>query len=632
MKKTTFLKIFVLSLIMELGMIMPTTINAQSDGFFRGGETGNYENRTEGMSLGKATPENPTTVPVGSGLLIMVAAGAGYAVTRRRRSYGHGATLIIAFALLLGMTQCKKKEILQTNTDNGVFITFNATYDGDRTVFDPGTCKFSWTKDVTEYIYVGGSEHTDCLGVLSGEAKTDNVREMSFSGTLTTSPVSGEKLYFFYLGSENHAGATIVDFSSQAGSIDYVTNRHIAISDAVEYTGTETSFNATLNMKMAIAYFDLSGFKDSEDHAETVFLHGDNVFSAASVDYKNGSITGTTKGNIMLGKGGKQFVALIPSESTGLITLTFESVDKHTSIDFLRGIQAGKYYSNSDGSALKMGDLTTGSSVKTFTVSGDGKRVVFSPGNLQYQRSTNTWRFAEHQWDFVGGTNFYDNVEYGTMGVNTNSSINDPYYNGWIDLFGWGTGDNPTLATDNNPDYATSSTTIMNRENDWGVNFTSKSNGTDDGFWCTLTGNDWVALLNRENTTLRANGTVNGVIGVILLPDNWASVDPKPYDFITPTYGGSFTANVISDADKWAELENLGCVFLPVGGRRHTQQSNNVYDMTTTGYYWSTTQYSEKFGVYFRVKDNATDCQAGSGGTATLKKFGHSVRLVHRID
>ena len=36
-----------------------------------------------------------------------------------------------------------------------------------------------------------------------------------------------------------------------------------------------------------------------------------------------------------------------------------------------------------------------------FSVSKN-KRVCFSQGNLQYQASTDTWRFAEHQYDVVG--------------------------------------------------------------------------------------------------------------------------------------------------------------------------------------------------------------------------------------
>ena len=37
-----------------------------------------------------------------------------------------------------------------------------------------------------------------------------------------------------------------------------------------------------------------------------------------------------------------------------------------------------------------------------FTINANGDQVIFSQGNLQYQASTQTWRFAEHQYDFVG--------------------------------------------------------------------------------------------------------------------------------------------------------------------------------------------------------------------------------------
>lgn len=57
-----------------------------------------------------------------------------------------------------------------------------------------------------------------------------------------------------------------------------------------------------------------------------------------------------------------------------------------------------------------------------FTINEAGDQVYFSKGNLQYQASTNTWRFAEHQWDYIGEGN-------------TQAS---PDYDGWIDLFSWG--------------------------------------------------------------------------------------------------------------------------------------------------------------------------------------------------
>ena len=39
-----------------------------------------------------------------------------------------------------------------------------------------------------------------------------------------------------------------------------------------------------------------------------------------------------------------------------------------------------------------------------FSVSS-GKYVYFSSGNLQYTQSTNTWSFAENQWDYIGTDN-----------------------------------------------------------------------------------------------------------------------------------------------------------------------------------------------------------------------------------
>ena len=57
-----------------------------------------------------------------------------------------------------------------------------------------------------------------------------------------------------------------------------------------------------------------------------------------------------------------------------------------------------------------------------FSVAPD-RKIRFSQGNLQYQPSTATWRFALHQYDCIG---------------DENSNISADY-DGWIDLFGWGT-------------------------------------------------------------------------------------------------------------------------------------------------------------------------------------------------
>ena len=89
-----------------------------------------------------------------------------------------------------------------------------------------------------------------------------------------------------------------------------------------------------------------------------------------------------------------------------------------------------------------------------FSVS-DSTKVYFSQGNLQYQASTNTWRFAEHQFDIVG----FDN-----------KNISEKY-NGWIDLFGWGTsgysGKNPYMTSTGYSDYGDGTNDIARTNYDW---------------------------------------------------------------------------------------------------------------------------------------------------------------------
>jgi len=75
---------------------------------------------------------------------------------------------------------------------------------------------------------------------------------------------------------------------------------------------------------------------------------------------------------------------------------------------------------------------------KPFSVSAT-KTVTFSPGNLQYHPANNEWRFAPSQLDYIGEDN-----------ANISAT-----YKGWIDLLGWGTGNNPANNSTNNEDYPT---------------------------------------------------------------------------------------------------------------------------------------------------------------------------------
>lgn len=526
--------------------------------------------------------------------------------------------ILTALALTLGFSQCKKTET--PTADEGVRITLTAGYGGEKTGFTPSTGAFVWTSGSTEYIYVGGSNHTDCLGVLSGTGT--GTGSMTFSGTLTTTPDENETLHFFYLGfgaQRTGTALTTLDFSNQDGTLDNVTNWHIAMGNG-SYSSSTINYATTLEMKMAIAYFDVSGFQNASNTAETVYLHGDEVYTTATIDYQTGTITGETKGYLNMGTANAgKYVALIPS-TTEQTTLKFDSDSKTGTMTFNRGIQAKKYYSN-DVAALNVtaNALLEGAIPGLFSVSAT-KMVRFSQGNLQYIGSASTpyWQFADKQWE--------------TLGNNGQGSTNQKVDR---DLFGWGTSGWNNENTYYNPwdtDNRTSSSydygprgdhdlTDAYANADWGVYNSISNGGNQANQWRTLTQPEWAYVFNTRTTSsgIRyARANVNNVNGVILLPDDWSA----SYYSLSNTNqnGASFGSNEISST-QWSTLEQHGAVFLPAAGLRN---GTSVGSVGSLGFYWSASYSRGNCAYCVEIRNSILNLSDGNIGRCN----GHSVRLV----
>ena len=259
---------------------------------------------------------------------------------------------------------------------------------------------------------------------------------------------------------------------------------------------------------------------------------------------------------------------------------------------------------------------------KPFSVSAD-KQVLFSSGNLQYNAALGahvsadgtiqpgTWRFAEHQWDYVG------DAENGTVyqyNLKCDNALISETYDGWIDLFGWGTsgwnsGANayqPWATNQANSDYSPCEAGENNLTGscayaDWGVY--NPIGNAPAGTWRTLTSEEWLYLFReRQNAEkLFGLGTVNGVPGTIILPDDWTT----PTDVIfTPStdkdlkweesnYTNSNEDNYSHNtytSKQWEEqMEANGAVFLPATGYRYGTKVSYTGAQKTGGYgsFWS---------------------------------------------
>lgn len=254
--------------------------------------------------------------------------------------------------------------------------------------------------------------------------------------------------------------------------------------------------------------------------------------------------------------------------------------------------------------------VPTGAIPGKFTIDGDGNKVYFSQGNLHYIGSSQTWKFADHQWEVIG-----------TSQGNTSQTTTR-------DLFGWGTSGynhgavcyQPWSTSQTNSDYYAYGDYQYNLydqtgQADWGYNPISNGGG-QAGQWRTLTEDEWVYVFQGRSgaSSKYGHGKVNGQKGMILLPDEWTL--PSGMSF---TPGNSSWVNEYTTG-QWEQMEQNGAVFLPAAGGRG---GTSVSDVGSFGYYWSAS-YNDCDSAYFVLfGDSYLNPQRDNN-----RYYGFSVRLV----
>ena len=267
---------------------------------------------------------------------------------------------------------------------------------------------------------------------------------------------------------------------------------------------------------------------------------------------------------------------------------------------------------------------------------GDDRYVSFSQGNLQYMPSDSKWRFAEHQYDFIGQGNKYAAADYSD----------------WLDLFGWGTSGyhNPTDLTNTvTQPYAINNELVDAEYNDkgygpsvnmagqdlagqasnydWGIRNAISNGGGAAGMWRTLTEDEWYHLLYFRPQAIykRSLATVYGIsgsekaYGVVLLPESWYLPDNCTF---TPGTEQGYATNVYSNV-QWQTMQGAGAIFLPAAGNRFTNVPSGIDEF---GYYWSSTHYDAEQAYLVVVTSSAMLVQPEP------RHIGRSVRLVQDVD
>lgn len=328
----------------------------------------------------------------------------------------------------------------------------------------------------------------------------------------------------------------------------------------------------------------------------------------------------------------------------------------------------------------KMPDL-----VDPYFSTGSNSKVYFSYGNLFCISSRNSsgtapylgWCLAE-----VGDPiDEFATITYPSYDADTRGSNSNWYYNLGTHLFlSWGTSGydnsgaavyNPVMKqTDRARDYYSS--TSPHSYTDWGVYSHIGYNWYNPGYsgikslphnpssvpgWRTLTSDQWEYLLTeRANAShKRGYGKVDGVPGLILLPDNFTmptGLSSFNSCFNTSTAALAYTNNIYNTT-QWQQMKARGAVFLPAitKYRRGTSWNSTYIPSEGAGMYWSSTVFNEEKGSVMRfdpskgtvankwdqgicISTNGSNSTSESGmgdSKAIYLKYGIYVRLVCNI-
>ena len=584
------------------------------------------------------------------------------------------STIIMALALVLGMSQCKKQETPTTgnttHTNPGVHITVNVGENednagkgenGERHNIAPAYGLFSFSSG--DQLYVGhNGQYVGTLTFANG----------FFDGTIYPDPtVTDQPLHFYFVG---NAAVTETPTANQTTSLS------ISIADQSEnlpvlsygastkpFTGTGTTYSTTLRNQCALVRFDLENQGDYE-----VTLSG--VPTQATVDFANNAITPNTNttGDITLygeeGNTAIRWAILLPGTnlSPSVHTdLTWNGEGELPVMGNNTYINSGLSINNTlplpDPPAAEYAVKTSDGTLTQFSVSAN-KKVYFSRGNLKASFSTNSfadgWSFHNTQFDEIDGpfaVNGLGQTQSYHQYSNTNSN-NPVNENGLIfssgkssgDRFTWGYFDEIKLTTSEYLDVNENLTKTAAVAKDWGCVFTESS--PEGGNWRTLSADEWIYLFNGPSNVrgdkrflrvyLRYYGGDPGYFGVFVFPDHYSGSDLSgSYTFNSVTGNPAVIDYSNADVEK---MLNAGAGFLPCVGYRYKERyydyvcyNINTYIGGGIGYYWSSscTESNE-----YKAKALHIVVRAGAAyGTYTTpqvlienleRKYGYCVRLV----
>ena len=501
-------------------------------------------------------------------------------------------TLVFLSAMLtlLSCAKITEKEIEKEPQEDETIVSNPVTF--NITVADMETkaaSKTTWTDGDKIYVVFKGLETKYLLLTYNsgtdtwGETPSTAFDESDFTG-LTEKKITS---VFFPVDVTPALSAGVLSFTD--GSSNPVYTYYLKEEDkAYTVDGATANLNISLAIAGDYAQFHIPGIQANVGDY-TLKANLVKPVACFGITASSGAITENPAANGAPFKGfadadGGVFSARIVDPGINHdYTFTLISTNNVYTFEKNRSLTGGKFYKFKE-----LSDASWQKSFGQFTINAGGDKVTFSPGNLQYNGSA--WSFHANQWDVLAG--------WSSTGC-------DRFY--WEKSGNYGSEENYT---------GDASATV-----DWGDNLS--------GGWRTLSSDEWAYLFSSifdgrpDGVNKYGHGRVNGVYGMILLPDNWTLPDGLSF-----TPGNDSWIHNSYDTGEWFQMECAGAVFLPAAGARQEFSSVvKIIENGSAGLYWSSTKYndSQAYNVYFRENNPI------HAGNLTNRLTANSVRLVKNV-
>lgn len=587
------------------------------------------------------------------------------------------STIIMALALVLGMSQCKKQETPTTGNTTPIYPGVDITVkvgdnegkaeNGEKHYIAPEYGLFAFSND--DVLYVGHN------GQYVGSLTFNNG---FFSGTIyPNQSVTDQPLHFYFVGNaavtgtpvENETTSLSISIADQSENLPVLSYG----ASTKPFTGANATYSTTLKNKCALVKFILDNPTE-----ETVILS--NVPTVATVNFANPTsetaiaatdLTDLHDMTLRYDANWNQnlrWVILLPGTNLSNCGVTWQGEGNMPVMGNNTYVNANLQLNNPapvpDPPAAEYAVKTSDGTLTQFSVSAN-KKVYFSRGNLVASFSTYSfadgWSFHDTQFDEIDGpyaVNGLGQIQsyHDYSNTNCNNPVNE---NGLIfssghnsgDRFTWGYFDQIKLTTSEYLNVNENLTKTAAVAKDWGIVFTESS--PEGGNWRTLSADEWIYLFNGPSN-VRGNKRFLRVflrnyieesgesyLGVFVFPDNYSGSDlTGSYTFNSVTGNPAIIQNSNSNPDVQKMLD-AGAVFLPCVGYRYKERyydylcyNYEPYIGAGIGYYWSSTCTDSN---PYKAKALHIVVLGASGATYTAprvaienlqREYGYCVRLV----